>query len=80
MDILEAVTAGKVREIAIAHKFGDSVHYHSLPDLTSAKGSLRGVLAGPEVSIQLCSFSFHSPSADRSSVRVADDPPGATVG
>ena len=29
-DILKAVVAGKVREIAIAREVGDSVHYHKL--------------------------------------------------
>jgi hypothetical protein len=32
-DILEAVVAGKVREIAIASEVGDSVLYHSLNGL-----------------------------------------------
>ena len=34
-DILKAVVAGKVREIAIAREVGDSVLYHSLSGLAS---------------------------------------------
>jgi hypothetical protein len=34
-DILKAVVAGKVREIAIAREVGDSVLYHSLNGLAS---------------------------------------------
>ena len=38
-DILEAVVAGKVREIAIAREVGDSVLYHSL--IPMARGPVK---------------------------------------
>ena len=37
-DILKAVVAGKVREIAIAREVGDSVLYHSLSELAIHNG------------------------------------------
>jgi len=43
-DILEAVVAGKAREIAIARAVGDSVLYHSLLGLASLQPGLWGSL------------------------------------
>jgi len=45
-DILKAVVAGKVREIAIAREVGDSVLYHSLFESASPKWVLSAVF-GP---------------------------------
>jgi hypothetical protein len=47
MNILEAVAAGRFREIAIAREVGDSVLYHSLSELAIHNGVWGGWADGP---------------------------------